>query len=82
MFSRSRVNSYSVVSDSVILPDVEIGQKCNIHRAIIDRGAKIADGTVIGRDHDDDRKRGFRVTKSGLTLVTPDMLGQALHHTR
>ena len=82
LFSRSRVNSYSVVSDSVILPDVEIGQKCNIHRAIIDRGAKIADGTVIGRDHDDDRKRGFRVTKSGLTLVTPDMLGQALHHTR
>ena len=82
LFSRSRVNSYSVVSDSVILPDVEIGQKCDIHRAIIDRGSKIADGTVIGRDHDEDRKRGFRVTKSGLTLVTPDMLGQALHHTR
>jgi glucose-1-phosphate adenylyltransferase len=82
LFSRSRVNSYSEVSDSVILPEVEVGQKCDIHRAIIDRGAKIPDGTVIGRDHDDDRKRGFRVTKSGLTLVTPDMLGQALHHTR
>ena len=82
MFSRSRVHSYSAVSESVILPEVEIGQKCDIHRAIIDRGAKIEDGTVIGRDHDDDRKRGFRVTDSGLTLVTPDMLGQALHHTR
>ena len=37
----------------------------------------IADGTVIGEDHDADRARGFRVTESGLTLVTPDMLGQA-----
>jgi glucose-1-phosphate adenylyltransferase len=82
LFSRSRVNSYSAVSESVILPEVEIGQKCDIHRAIIDRGAKIEEGTVIGRDHDEDRKRGFRVTDSGLTLVTPDMLGQALHHTR
>ena len=28
------------------------------------------------------RERGFRVTDSGLTLVTPDMLGQQLHFTR
>lgn len=82
LFSRSRVNSYSSVVDSVILPDVDIGQKCRINRAIIDRGARIEPGTVIGEDHDDDRKRGFRVTDSGLTLVTPDMLGQSLHFTR
>jgi glucose-1-phosphate adenylyltransferase len=37
---------------------------------------------VVGVNHDDDRARGFRVTESGLTLVTPDMLGQQLHHTR
>ena len=82
MFSRSRVDSYSSVDESVILPDVEIGQKCRINRAIIDRGSKIEDGTVIGEDHDEDRARGFRVTKAGVTLVTPDMLGQSLHFTR
>jgi glucose-1-phosphate adenylyltransferase len=42
----------------------------------------IPDGTVVGEDHDADRERGFRVTSSGLTLVTPDMLGQQLHFTR
>ncbi len=82
LFSHSKVLSYSSVSDSVILPEVTIGQNCRINRAIIDRGAIIADGTIIGEDHDADRERGFRVTSSGLTLVTPDMLGQHLHYTR
>ena len=82
LFSRVRVHSYSSVSASVVLPDVDIGQSCRINHAIIDRGARIESGTVIGEDHDADRARGFRVTETGLTLVTPDMLGQHLHFTR
>ena len=82
LFSRAVVHSYSSVSESVVLPDVDIGQKCDIHHAIIDRGSIVPAGTVIGRNHDDDRERGFRVTSSGITLVTPDMLGQQLHFTR
>jgi glucose-1-phosphate adenylyltransferase len=82
LFSEVRVNSYSTVDESVVLPHVEIGQNCRINRAIIDRGSVIEPGTVIGEDADADRERGFRVTQSGLTLVTPDMLGQQLHFTR
>ena len=82
LFSRVYVESYSTVTDSVVLPDVEIGEGCRINKAIIDSGAKIAPGTVIGEDADADRERGFRVTRSGLTLVTPDMLDQHLHFTR
>lgn len=82
LFSNCEVNSFSSVSDSVILPDVNIGQNCRIHNSIIDAGATIPDGSVIGENHDDDRKRGFRITEAGRTLVTPEMLGQQLHHTR
>jgi len=82
LFSRSRARSHSDVTDSVVLPDVDIGENCHIRRTIIDRGTVIDAGTVIGEDHDADRERGFRVTKSGITLVTPDMLGQQLHFTR
>ena len=82
LFSDCVVESFSTVSDSVVLPEVRIGQHCDIRRAIIDRGSIISEGTQIGVDHDADRERGFRVTKSGLTLVTPDMLGQHLHFTR
>jgi glucose-1-phosphate adenylyltransferase len=82
LFSNSRVESFSVVEQSVVLPDAEIGRHCQIRRCIIDRGARIEDNTIIGEDHDADKKRGFRITESGLTLVTPDMLGQHLHFTR
>ena len=82
LFSRAVVDSFSEITDSVLLPDAQVGQNCRLHRCIIDAGATIEDGMVIGMDHDQDRERGFRVTESGLTLVTPDMLGQQLHHTR
>ena len=82
LFSNVRVHSYSKIKDSVVLPDVQIGRQCVIDRAIIDRGCVIPEGTQIGVDHNDDRKRGFRVTEKGITLVTPDMLEQDLHQFR
>lgn len=82
LFSNVRVHSYSRVVDSLVLPDVDIGRSCDIRRAIVDRGAVLPEGTVIGHDHEADRARGFRVTDNGVVLVTPDMLGQKLHLTR
>ncbi|WP_040522309.1 glucose-1-phosphate adenylyltransferase [Aliiglaciecola lipolytica] len=74
-FSNVRVHSYSVVDESVILPDVEIMRHCRIRRAIIDRGCIIPEGMVIGHSRQDDEARGFRVTEKGVTLVTREMLG-------
>jgi glucose-1-phosphate adenylyltransferase len=82
LFSGCRIGSYGTVKDSLLLPGVTVGRNCRIKKAIIDRGAEIADGMVIGEDPDEDRRNGFRVTASGITLVTPDMLGQKLHFTR
>ncbi|MDJ0910810.1 MAG: glucose-1-phosphate adenylyltransferase [Woeseiaceae bacterium] len=82
MFQRCRAHSRSHVTDSVILPDVDVGENARVHRAIVDRGTRIPPGMEIGIDHDADRERGCRVTDSGITLVTPEMLGQQLHVTR
>jgi len=81
LFSNVMVRSYSVVEDAVILPDVRIGQNCYLSRVVIDKGCEIPDGTVIGKDLEEDAKR-FYVTPNGITLVTPEMLGQELHHVR
>lgn len=81
LFSNVRVNSYSHVSDSVILPDVNIGRHCRIKRAIIDKGCKIPANTVIGENLEEDRKR-FYVSPNGVVLVTPDNFGQLLHFAR
>jgi glucose-1-phosphate adenylyltransferase len=82
LFSNVKTHSYAQVEDSVILPDVDIGEKARIKKAIIDRGCSITEGMIIGEDHDEDRKRGFRVTEKGVVLVTPDMLKQAVHTLR
>jgi glucose-1-phosphate adenylyltransferase len=67
------VGEYSEVYRSVILPDVEIGQNCIVHRAIIDEGSIIPDRMEIGRNPDADRRR-FHVTEKGIVLVTRAML--------
>ena len=82
IFSNCKIHSYSKIEESLILPECEVHDGCTIRRAIIDRGCVIAEGTEIGVNHDDDRARGFRVTEGGITLVTPGMLEQPLHHTR
>ncbi len=81
LFSNVVVNSYSSITDSVVLPDVTIGNHCRLHKVVVDKGCVIPDGTAIGMDHTEDTKR-FHVTPGGVVLVTPEMLGQSLHHVR
>jgi glucose-1-phosphate adenylyltransferase len=81
LFSNVRVNSYSSVKDSVVLPEVNIGRYCRINKAVIDRGCHIPPNTVIGENLEEDRKR-FHVSSGGVVLVTPDDLGQRLHFAR
>lgn len=81
LFSNVVVNAYSSVSDSVVLPNVIIGEGCHITRAVIDKGCVIPDGTVIGEDLEEDAKR-FHVSENGVVLVCPEMLGQAVHYAR
>lgn len=76
LFSNVRVNSYSQIKEAVILPEVQIERNCRIKRVIIDRGCRIPQGSVIGYDHDQDRRNGFRVSDNGIVLVTKGMLGQ------
>jgi glucose-1-phosphate adenylyltransferase len=82
LFSNVRVNSYSYVQDSVILPDVDVGRKCLIRNAVIDRGCRIPEEMSIGMVPEQDRANGFYVTEAGVTLVTPEMLKQEPSYVR
>ncbi len=81
MFSNVRLNSYSQIVDSVVLPDVEVGRDCRLKKVIVDKGCIIPEGTVIGEDPEADRDR-FHVSPGGVVLVTGDMFGQRLHYVR
>jgi len=81
LFSNVRVNSYTTLQDTIVLPQVNIGRHCRITKAIIEKGCEIPESTVIGENREEDEKR-FHVSPGGVVLVTPDMLGQKRHYVR
>jgi glucose-1-phosphate adenylyltransferase len=66
-----RVNSYSQVEASILFSHVNVGRHCRIRKAIIDRDVHIPEGTVIGYDTEEDKKKYF-VSEGGITVVTRD----------
>jgi glucose-1-phosphate adenylyltransferase len=64
-----KINSYSLVEDSILFENVTVGRHTKIKRAIIDKGVMIPDGATIGYDHDEDLRRGYTITESGIVVV-------------
>lgn len=81
LFSSVILEPYSHLDDSVILPNVHIGKNCKIKNAIIDKGCRIPDNTVIGYNQEQDIQRFYK-TPLNRILITPEMLGQQVHHAR
>jgi glucose-1-phosphate adenylyltransferase len=78
LFTKVRVGERSLVEDSVVLGDVIIGRGVTLRRVIVDEGCVIPDGFKAGVYPDED-KAHFHVTARGITLITPEMLGQQRH---
>jgi len=63
-----RINSFSEVSDSVLMEGVDIGRYARVRRAIIDKYVKVPQKMEIGYDPVEDKKR-FTVTDSGVVVI-------------
>ena len=73
LFSNVRVEDGAVLEDCVVLPDVVVGPGVQLRRAIVDRHCRLETGFDASR---------FRRTEKGITLITPEMLGQRVHLLR
>jgi glucose-1-phosphate adenylyltransferase len=63
-----RVEERALVTESILMEGVLIGRACRIHRAIIDKGVHIPDGTVIGMTREEDAKH-YVVTDNGVAVI-------------
>jgi len=77
IFYGTHIETGSMISNSVVLPNVYIGKNCRIVHAIIDKGTHIPDNTVIGENPAEDA-RCFHISEEGVVLVTPNSMGQDL----
>lgn len=63
-----KVNSFSYITDSIIMNNCNIGRHARIRRAIIDKNVEVPEGYEIGFDQEGDKKK-FTVTKSGIAVI-------------
>ncbi|HET6195383.1 MAG TPA: glucose-1-phosphate adenylyltransferase [Acetobacteraceae bacterium] len=73
LFTRCHAHSFASIENSVVMPDVDIGRSARLRNVIIDRGARIPEGLVVGEDPLADAER-FRRTEQGVCLITQPML--------
>ena len=73
LFTDTRLNSYSQLTGSLILPRCDVGRHARLTRVIVASDCKIPEGLVVGEDAEADRAR-FHRTPAGITLITPAML--------
>ncbi len=69
-----KINSFSTVSDTILLENVNVGRHVHINRAIIDKNVVIPPYTEIGFDRQKDEERGFYVSEGGVTVVPKDAI--------
>lgn len=63
-----RVNSYSYITDSIIMNNCNIGRHARIRRAIIDKNVNVPEHAEIGFDPDKDKER-FKVSETGIVVI-------------
>ncbi|RVV99611.1 glucose-1-phosphate adenylyltransferase [Mesobaculum littorinae] len=73
LFTLVHTNSYSVLDHSVVLPQAYISRHARLTKCVVDHGVCIPEGLIVGEDPEEDAK-WFRVSDTGVTLITQDML--------
>ncbi len=74
MFTGVRTRSFAELKGVVAMPYAEIGRGAKLTNCVVDRGVVIPEDLEVGADHVADRKKGFRVTDNGITLITQKMI--------
>jgi len=62
------VHAGAEIDACVLFDNCDIGRNARLHRCILQKNARIPEGSVVGYDHKEDKKR-YHVTESGIVIV-------------
>ena len=63
-----RIHSYSQISESILMDDVDVGRHARVRCAIIDKGVKVPEGYQIGFHPEEDAKK-YTLSPSGVVVI-------------
>jgi len=69
LFRGVKVHAGALVEDSLILDNCDIGRRAHVRRAILDKNVHVPPDGSIGWDSEEDQRRGYHVTESGIVVV-------------
>ena len=64
-----RINSYSEVTDSILMDGVNVGRRARLNRVIVDKDVHIPEGYQVGFNRQED-VRDFTVTEAGVVVIS------------
>lgn len=73
LFTGVKTHSFSSLEGVVAMPYAVVGRHAILKNVVVDRGAVIPEGLVVGEDAELDAKRFYR-TENGVCLITQNML--------
>jgi glucose-1-phosphate adenylyltransferase len=77
VFSEVQVHAGACITESLLLPQVEVAAGVRLRRVIVDSCCRLPARLTAGFDPAADARR-FQISPRGITLITPDMLGQTV----
>lgn len=63
-----RIHTGAIMDECVVFDNCDVGRQSKLRRCILDKNTRVPDGTVIGYDLEEDRKR-YHVTESGIVVL-------------
>ena len=73
LFTQVHTNSFASLDHVVALPYVNVARSARLRNCVVDRGVQIPERLIVGEDPVEDG-RWFRVTDTGVTLITQKMI--------
>jgi glucose-1-phosphate adenylyltransferase len=64
-----KVHTGAQVDDCIVFDGCDIGRRSKLKRVILDKNVVVAEDAVIGYDLEEDLRRGYHVTESGIVVV-------------
>jgi glucose-1-phosphate adenylyltransferase len=64
-----RVDDGAAIQRAVLMDGVHVGRGAILRDVIVDKNVVIPPGTLIGINHEEDRRRGFHVSEGGIVVI-------------
>lgn len=64
-----RVEDGAAIQRAVLMDGVTVGRGAILRDVIVDKNVVIPPGTLIGINHEEDRRRGFHVSEGGIVVI-------------